>query len=100
MRIRVAIVMGVAMAMSTGPAAAGTIVANCTGMIEDNVYRFDTDLTTQEIAGIGTGEVSIDDTEIRFEGAFGEYRFDREIGTEYLNERDTGNFCTFKVLDE
>lgn len=77
------------------PASADIITANCTGMMDLKVHRFDTSLTRQDVAEIGTGDVTIDADAIVLKGAFGTYRFDLKVGTLYHDGRDTGLYCTY-----
>jgi hypothetical protein len=85
--------------MMPGPAVAATITANCTGMLDLNIYEIDTDQPTQDVAGIGASTVSVTADEIRLEGDFGQYRFDLKAGTLYHNDSDTGLYCTYKGLE-
>lgn len=79
-------------------AAAGTITANCTGMIDNRIFRIESGQPEQEIEGLGPANVSVDDGAIRLEGAFGEYRLDLKAGTLYHNDRDTGLYCTYRGI--
>lgn len=93
-----AIAVAIAMSGPVATAAAATITANCTGMLNLDVYTFDPGLQTQEVAPLGTAEFSMTEDEIRLVGAFGVYRFDLKRGTLYHNDRDTGVYCTYTGL--
>lgn len=88
-----------ALAALTQPAAAGIVTADCTGMVDHNVYRFDPAVPHQDIAGLGPSEVAVDDVQIRVSGAYGEYRFDLQVGTLYHNGRDTSLYCTYSGIE-
>jgi hypothetical protein len=90
--------LGLALIMP-GLASATTITANCTGMLDLNIYEIDPTLETQEVEGIGLSTITKSDDEIRLAGDFGEYRFDLKAGTLYHNDSDTGLYCTYKGLD-
>ncbi len=79
---------------------ADKVVANCTGMLDFDIYTIDTELTSQEIEPIGEAEVAIDEDFIVLTGAFGEYKFDRNAGTLYHNDRDTSVYCTYSTKQE
>ena len=81
-------------------ANAEIIEANCTGMLEFDIYEIDTDVAKQEIYKIGESEVSIDEEFIRLAGDFGEYRFDLNAGTLYHNDSDTGVYCTYSTKQD
>lgn len=81
-------------------AAARIVKANCTGMIDLNVYTFDTDKPTQDVAQIGEADFAMDADFIVLTGAFGEYRFDLDAGTLYHNGKDTGLYCTYSGLEK
>lgn len=85
--------------LTHGPVVAETITANCTGMLNLDIYTFDTALPKQDIIGIGPADVAITDQMIVLTGAFGEYRFDLKVGTLYHNGSDTGLYCTYSGLD-
>lgn len=98
-RIAFALAAGAAaLALPTG-ALAGTVTANCTGMLNLDIYEIDTGLAEQDVDGIGASEVTFSDEEIVLTGAFGSYRFDLKAGTLYHNDSDTGVYCTYKGLD-
>jgi len=80
------------------PALAGSITANCTGMLDLDVYTFDSEQPTQEVGKLGTARFLMTADEIRLEGTFGVYRFDLKNGTLYHNDRDTGLYCTYRGL--
>lgn len=88
---------GLAVAISAFPlaATAGTITANCTGMMDFDIYTFDTEKEMQEINKIGMSKVEITDEAIVLTGDFGDYRFDLGVGTLYHNGTDTGIYCTY-----
>jgi hypothetical protein len=98
-RFGFAFVASLTLALVPLRATAGTIVANCTGMVNFDIYRMDPDLPTQDVEGIGQSEFSRDESSIRLRGDFGEYRFDLKVGTLYLNDSDTGVYCTYSGLD-
>ena len=77
-------------------ATAEVIVANCTGMVNFDIYTFDTEEPVQEVALIGMAEVTVSDKSILLTGAFGTYEFDISVGTLYHNGTDTGVYCTYK----
>ncbi len=81
------------------PAAADVVTADCTGMLNHDIYRIDPDLPQQEIEGLGPAEVEIVDGQIRVTGSFGEYRFDLRVGTLYHDGRDTGLYCTYRGIE-
>lgn len=80
--------------------AAEKIIANCTGMLDFDIYTIDTEAESQLIEPIGQAEVSIDDDFIILTGTFGEYKFDRNAGTLYHNDRDTSIYCTYSTRAE
>jgi hypothetical protein len=83
-------------AIVAGQAASAEIItANCTGMFNLDVYAIDASKPSQEVAGIGMAEVSINEEAIVLTGDFGEMRFDLKVGTLYKNGSDTGIYCTF-----
>lgn len=82
-------------AVGSTQASAQTLIANCTGMIDLNIYQIDMDKPSQNVDGIGQSEVVIDEDKILLQGKFGEYRFDRKVGTLYHNDSDTGIYCTY-----
>ena len=97
-RIALAVAAGAAvLAMPVG-ALAGTVTANCTGMLNLDIYEIDTGRDTQDVAGIGASAVTVSEDEIVLTGAFGSYRFDLKAGTLYHNDSDTGVYCTYKGL--
>lgn len=77
------------------PAGAGTITADCTGMLDHDIYVIATDTPQQDVAPLGPAQVIIDDEAIVLTGAFGEYRFMLRGGTLYHNGSDTGLYCTY-----
>lgn len=83
-----------------GAAPADIVTANCTGMLDLDIYTFDTTLDRQDIAGIGLADFTMDEDAIRLEGDFGSYRFDLNAGTLYHNDSDTGLYCTYKTREE
>jgi hypothetical protein len=93
---KVAAAVGLSLFMVPHLASADTIVANCTSMVDFDIYTIDTEEPTQEIALIGTAEVAIDEKNIVLTGDFGEYKFDLEVGTLYHNDSDTSIYCTYK----
>ncbi|MFN3147386.1 MAG: hypothetical protein ACE368_20125 [Paracoccaceae bacterium] len=97
-RIALALAAGAAMLAAPVDAVAGTVTANCTGMLNLDIYEIDTERDTQDVAGIGTSEVTVSEDEIVLTGAFGSYRFDLKAGTLYHNDSDTGVYCTYKGL--
>lgn len=83
---------------AASPSWSESIVANCTGMVNFDIYTIDTEESSQEIENIGLSEVSfVEDMEIVLTGDFGEYRFDRKVGTLYHNGSDTGVYCTYST---
>ena len=88
------------MTVASLPASADVITANCTGMLNFDIYTFDTEKPTQEIENIGTAEFSMDEDFIYLRGTFGEYKFDLKAGTLYHNESDTSVYCTYSGLDD
>ncbi len=82
------------------PTLADTVIANCTGMLNFDVYTIDTERPRQEIDGIGEAEVTMDEDFIYLDGSFGEYRFDLKAGTLYHNDSDTSVYCTYKWVDD
>ena len=90
--------VGLTALVTPGPVSAGTITANCTGMFNLDVYTFESTLPKQDVASIGSADVTISDQEIVLKGAFGEYRFDLKVGTLYHNGSDTGVYCTYSGL--
>lgn len=92
--------IGAICAGGAGAAAADIVTANCTGMLDLDVYKFDTTLASQDIDGIGMADVTMDDDAIRLEGDFGTYVFDLNVGTLYHNDSDTGLYCTYKTREE
>ncbi|MDE0211826.1 MAG: hypothetical protein F4Z55_01615 [Boseongicola sp. SB0667_bin_21] len=71
------------------------IEANCTGMVDFDIYTIDTEEPVQDVALIGTSNVAIDDEFIILTGEFGEYKFDLNRGTLYRDGNDTGIYCTY-----
>lgn len=90
--------VSVALVNGTVSTSSDIITANCTGMLDLNVYTFDPDLPKQDVEGIGSADFSMDDTMILLRGAFGTYRFDLKVGTLYHNDSDTGLYCTYSGL--
>lgn len=93
-----AAVVGLAALTLPVMASAEIITANCTGMVNLDIYKIDPTQPVQDVDGIGTSQVTITDAEILLEGAFGVYRFDLKAGTLYHNDSDTGVYCTYKGL--
>jgi len=83
----------------SGAASAESIVANCTGMVNFDIYTIDTQMASQEVENIGMSDTVIDDEAIVLTGDFGEYRFDLNVGTLYHNGSDTGVYCTYSTKD-
>ncbi len=79
----------------TGAAWSQTVTANCTGMLDVNIYKIDLALGTQVVDGIGDAVVTVTEQAIILEGTFGQYRFDRTVGTLYHDDKDTGLYCTY-----
>ena len=79
-------------------ATAETITANCTGMLNFDIYNFDSKAPQQTVEGIGEANFELTEDAIILTGAFGEYRFDIEVGTLYHNGSDTGIYCTYTGL--
>ena len=86
---------GMVLLGSVHAAMAEKIEANCTGMIDFDIYTIDTEEPIQDIALIGTSSVAIDDEFIILTGDFGEYKFDLNRGTLYRDGSDTGIYCTY-----
>ncbi|GGD41906.1 hypothetical protein [Sinisalibacter lacisalsi] len=80
--------------------SAETIIANCTGMLDFDIYTIDTSQSSQEVENIGMAEVTVEEEAILLTGEFGEYRFDLEAGTLYHNGSDTGVYCTYSSEDK
>ncbi|SFZ86871.1 hypothetical protein SAMN02983003_4066 [Devosia enhydra] len=78
-------------------ALAETVEANCTGMFDLDIYQIDLDLPRQEIEGLGEADVTVTDESIVAKGGFGEYRFDRKVGTLYVDGSDSGIYCTYST---
>lgn len=76
-------------------ARAEVLEANCTGMLNLDIYRIDTELPVQQVEGIGEAKLEMDEAAIVLTGTFGEYRFDRQAGTLYIDGRDSGIYCTW-----
>lgn len=76
-------------------AQAGKIIANCTGMVNFDIYTIDTEKADQEVEIVGKAMVEIDEQAITLTGSFGEMVFDRKLGTLYQNGSDTGVYCTY-----
>jgi len=79
---------------------AENIVANCTGMLNLDIYTIDTEQATQDVENIGMADVMIDEEFIVLTGDFGEYKFDRNVGTLYHNGNDTSVYCTYSTKDD
>ncbi len=79
-------------------ASAETITANCTGMLNFDIYNFDTEAPLQTVEGIGEANYERTEDAIILTGDFGEYRFDILLGTLYHNGSDTGIYCTYTGL--
>ncbi len=77
------------------PAQAEKIVANCTGMVNFDIYTIDSTLEEQDVEKLGPSVATIDDEAIVLTGAYGEVRFDLKVGTLYENGSDTGVYCTY-----
>ena len=86
--------------LAAGAAWSDMLTANCTGMLDVNVYKIDLALGTQVVDGIGDAVVTVSEDAILLDGAFGQYRFDRKVGTLYHDEKDTGLYCTYAVLSQ
>ena len=84
--------------LMAGPASAETITANCTGMLNFDIYNFDSEAPQQTVEGIGEANFELTEDAIVLTGAFGEYRFDIEVGTLYHNGSDPGIYCTYTGL--
>ena len=78
-------------------ALAETVEANCTGMFDLDIYQIDLEQPQQEIAGLGQAEVTVTEEAIIAKGGFGEYRFDRKVGTLYVDGSDSGLYCTYST---
>jgi hypothetical protein len=87
--------LGLALALLTGAAQAETMVANCTGMFNLDIYRIDTTLPVQDVEGLGRAELVMDEDAVVLTGSFGEYKFDRKLGTLYVDGSDSGIYCTW-----
>lgn len=98
-RVFAGVVAGAVVLLSPALSQAATVTANCTGMFNLDIYEIDTELSSQEVAGIGTAEVIWSEEDILLTGSFGSYRFDLKAGTLYHNDSDTGVYCTYKGLD-
>ena len=94
-RSQLALCAGLAFLNLGGQASAGTIKANCTGMLNFDIYTFDSEKESQDVQGIGTSQFTQADGFITLVGDFGEYKFDLSAGTLYLNGNDTGVYCTY-----
>lgn len=99
-KINLASVLGLAALAFPLQASAATITANCTGMLNFDIYTIDTERATQEVEGIGTSEFSMDEKFIYLRGDFGEYKFDLKAGTLYLNDSDTSVYCTYSGIEK
>ena len=84
---------GMVLLGSVHAAMAEKIEANCTGMIDFDIYTIDTEEPIQDIALIGTSNVAIDDEFIILTGDFGEYKFDLNRGTLYRDGSDTASIA-------
>ena len=93
--LAVANVAALAILALPGASAAATVTANCTGMLDFDIYSFDTEKPVQDVNKIGTANFQMDDKAIVLTGKFGEYRFDLKVGTLYHNGSDTGIYCTY-----
>jgi hypothetical protein len=87
--------LGCLMAVS---ATAEIITANCTGMLNFDIYKFDSEAPQQMVEGIGEANFELIEDSIILTGVFGEYRFNIEAGTLYHNGSDTGIYCTYTGL--
>jgi len=90
-----AAMIGLVAAIAAPGAMAETITANCTGMFNLDVYVIDGAKPSQEVAGVGPAEVTINEEAIVLVGSFGEMRFDLKVGILYKNGSDTGIYCTY-----
>lgn len=97
-RSNVALCASLAFLTLAGQAWAGTITANCTGMLNFDIYTFDSEKDSQDVKGIGASQYTQTDDFITLVGDFGEYKFDLAAGTLYLNGNDTGVYCTYTGL--
>lgn len=92
--------LGIAVLAGPVPALADIVTANCTSMLDFDIYKFDTNQAEQTIDGIGDSEFSMDESEIVLVGDFGEYRFDLDVGTLYHNDSDTSVYCTYSTSED
>ncbi len=76
-------------------AISGIVVANCTGMVDFDIYKIDEDLPEQDINIIGKSKVKFEENFIILTGAYGEVKFDLKLGTLFQNGSDTGIYCTY-----
>ncbi|MYA87350.1 MAG: hypothetical protein F4X97_02650 [Boseongicola sp. SB0662_bin_57] len=93
--VRIVAGFGMVLLGSVHAGMAEKIEANCTGMVDFDIYTIDTEKPVQEIALIGKSTVAIDDEFIVLTGDFGEYKFDLNRGTLYRDGSDTGIYCTY-----
>ncbi len=71
------------------------MIANCTGMVDFDIYKIDEDLLEQDINIIGKSKVKFQENVIILTGSYGEVKFDLKLGTMYRNGSDTGIYCTY-----
>ena len=76
-------------------AISGVVIANCTGMVDFDIYKIDEDLLEQDINIIGKSKVKFQENVIILTGSYGEVKFDLKLGTMYRNGSDTGIYCTY-----
>ena len=76
-------------------AISGVVIANCTGMVDFDIYKIDEDLLEQDINIIGKSKVNFQENVIILTGSYGEVKFDLKLGTMYRNGSDTGIYCTY-----
>ena len=91
--------VGVASFMLCNPALAESIItANCTGMMDLEIYNFNPAEELQVVPGYGEVKLVLSEEFITLSGEFGQKRFDLKAGTLYFNDSDTGLYCTYKGL--
>ena len=76
-------------------AISGVVIANCTGMVDFDIYKIDEDLLEQDVNIIGISKVKFEENFIILTGSYGEVKFDLKLGTLYRNGSDTGIYCTY-----
>lgn len=96
----IACALGLAAGTAAAPSQAAIIVANCTGMVNFDIYNLDDDQPVQEVEGVGKAEYERNDDFILLRGAFGEMKFDLKAGTLYRNGSDTGIYCTYTGIPQ